>query len=121
MNPQNKPLTKRAIGNHFEDRAVEYLQSKHYEIVARNVIYRFGEIDIVAHQGETLVFVEVRKRSPKHGIAPQETVTYPKQLRLLNSIQAYVARYRGRAKSVRIDLIGFMDEDLVHFEDFMRM
>jgi putative endonuclease len=115
-----KPI-KREIGMHYEDQAVDYLSQKGYEIIARNVIYRFGEIDVVAKKGCSLVFVEVRKRDPKYGIAPEETITFPKQQRLLKSVQAYLARYRGRETQVRIDLIGFKGDSISHFEDFIRI
>ena len=116
-----KTPIKREVGMHYEDRAVDYLAQKGYEIIARNVIYRFGEIDIVAKKGYSLVFVEVRKRDPRFGITPLETVTFPKQQRLLLSIQAYLARYRGKETQVRVDLIGFQGDEVAHYEDFLRM
>lgn len=113
--------SKRSVGNHYEDQAVEYLLAQDYRIIARNVTYRFGEIDIVAEKESVLVFVEVRKRDPGYGIAPEETLTFPKQQRLLKAIQAYLARYRGQATQVRLDLIGFAGNQLMHFQDFMRV
>ena len=109
------------IGNEYEEKAVRHLIEKGYEIIARNVTYRFGEIDVVAQKENMLVFVEVRKRDPGYGIAPEETLTYPKQQRLLRAIQAYLARYRGSATQVRVDLIGFVSDHPMHFEDFIRI
>jgi putative endonuclease len=124
MKPQfQAPIsqTKRTVGAHYEDQATEFLLANGYEIIARNVIYRFGEIDIVAQKEKVLIFVEVRKRDPAYGIAPEETLTWSKQQRLLRSIGAYVARYRGSATQVRIDLIGFTGDEPRHFVDFMRL
>lgn len=47
-------------GKRYEDLACEYLKENGYRIIARNVAYRFGEIDIVALEGKILVFVEVK-------------------------------------------------------------
>ena len=113
--------SKRSVGNRYEEMASQYLLENGYEILARNVVYRCGEIDIVARQGDTLVFVEVRKRDPRSGIAPEETLTPTKQKRLLRAIRLYLARYSGTAARARIDLIGFTGEHLTHFEDFMRI
>jgi len=113
--------SKRAVGNRYEELASQYLVENGYEILARNVVYRCGEIDIVARKDDTLVFVEVRKRDPRFGIAPEETLTITKQKRLLRAIRLYLSRYRGTAERSRIDLIGFTGEHLAHFEDFMRI
>jgi Predicted endonuclease distantly related to archaeal Holliday junction resolvase len=52
---QNKPK-----GNYIETLAAEHLKREGYEILARNYAYRGGELDIVAREGETIVFVEVK-------------------------------------------------------------
>ena len=50
----------RAKGNAIETQAVAYLMREGYKVVARNYAYRGGELDIVARDGSTLVFVEVK-------------------------------------------------------------
>ena len=114
-------------GLEYENQACAYLIREGYQILAQNVRYAFGEIDIVAQKGKCLVFIEVRKRAAaqgsRHFIAPQETISPAKKRRLKNAIQAYLARYEGRADEVRIDLIGFIEREgrveLTHFRDFV--
>lgn len=70
---------------------------------------RFGEIDIVAHDGDTLVFVEVRlRRTPGFGSAA-ESITPTKRARLLAAAQSYLATL-GSEPACRIDAILFDGE-----------
>jgi len=66
-----------------EQYAAQYLQEQGYEIVEQNYRYgRVGEIDIVARDGDTWVFVEVKtRRSHRFGL-PEEAVTLAKQTQL---------------------------------------
>lgn len=69
------------LGKLAEDFAVSLLQGKGYKIIDRNFHSRFGEIDIIAEENETLIFVEVKARwSPKFGV-PEEAVTPQKLLK----------------------------------------
>jgi putative endonuclease len=114
---------KRAHGDEYEQRAVDYLQNLHYRILKRNFTIRSGEIDIIAEQtlGSKifLVIVEVRKKEAGGWITPEESVDWKKQKRIHTAIQFYLQRYRGRASELRIDLIGFTGDELRHFVDFM--
>lgn len=53
-------ITTRTKGNFIEDQACAFLTSQGYQVIARNYAYRGGELDIVAKEGETVVFVEVK-------------------------------------------------------------
>ena len=66
---------KRQTGSFYEDRAAEYLESIGYDILCRNFYGKGGEIDIVAKDNETLVFVEVKYRSSVRYGFPEEAVT----------------------------------------------
>lgn len=117
-------MNKLKHGHEFEVKARDYLKENGFLVIASNVRYAFGEIDIVAEKGSCLVFVEVRKRDANPWITPEESVTFPKARRLKLAVQAYLARYKGKAQSARIDLIGFsVDlngvEVLKHFENFI--
>jgi putative endonuclease len=118
------PLKRRAHGTEYELKAADYLEKQCYRILARNVNYRCGEIDLIAEEagarGTTLVFIEVRKRDPQAWITPEESITYPKQQRLRRAIERYLCKYTGRAQNVRIDLIAFAGEEMKHFRDFLR-
>lgn len=87
---------RRVLGKRGEDEAAAYLEQQGYVIVTRNWRTRSGELDIIAREGEWLVFVEVRTRrigrravTPVLG-APEESVTPRKQLQLIAMAEAYL-------------------------------
>jgi putative endonuclease len=88
--------TRRALGQRGEELAAAYLVKLGYDIVVRNWRTRSGELDIVARDGEWLVFVEVRARrigraasAPMLG-RPEDSVTPRKQLQLVAMADAYL-------------------------------
>ena len=84
-----------AAGRAAEDLAARFLDAWGLRVVARNFRTRRGEIDLVARDGATLVFVEVRfRRSASHGGAA-ESITPAKQARLIAAAQVYLLRQRG--------------------------
>ncbi len=116
---------KRKTGERYEDQARKWLEAKNYCILGQNVNFRGGELDLIAEERDgkrtTLVFIEVRKRDSRGYLRPEETITFEKKRRLLRAVQLYLLSYRGRATEVRIDLIGFYDEELVHRKDFISL
>jgi putative endonuclease len=81
------------------------LQGKGYSILATNYRCRWGEIDIVAREGDELVFLEVRTRSSSSYGGPEESVTRAKVRRLVATAQYYLQNQGGDWLSWRIDLI----------------
>jgi len=90
------PADARAVaGRAAEDLAARYLDGQGLCVVARNFRTKRGEIDLVAQDGATLVFVEVRfRRSASHGGAA-ESITAAKQARMVAAAQVYLLRQRG--------------------------
>lgn len=84
---------RRDLGAFGERVAAAHLEAKGYRIRARNFRCREGEIDIVAEDGETLVFVEVRTRRGNALGTPAESVTVAKQRRLLTVARAYLQEH----------------------------
>jgi putative endonuclease len=83
---------RRSVGRSAEALAARYLERRGYGIIARNWRCAQGEIDLIARDGETLVFVEVRaRRSSTRGLA-EESVTRAKQQRLAALAEAYLYR-----------------------------
>lgn len=89
--------------------ACDYLRDRGLSIVARNVRSRFGEIDIVARDGDTLVFVEVRLRRSRGFGGAAESITPAKRARLLAAAQSYLATL-GSEPACRIDAVLFDGE-----------
>ena len=96
------------VGREGEDLAANYLIQSGYEIVTRN--WRFGpkEIDIVARDGETMVFVEVKTRSTLAFELPQEAVTKKKMKNLVEAADAYLTQNNISLES-RFDIVGVLN------------
>jgi len=94
----------RGAGQAWEKLAARELAREGYEIVARNYRTKAGEIDLVARDGRTLCFVEVKgRRSVAYGTAA-EAVDREKQRRIWNAAQLYLQRERVRP-ACRFDVV----------------
>ena len=82
----------RPQGDAAEARAADYLIARGLQIVDRNWHCRFGEIDLIAQEGETLVFVEVRQRRNTRFGGAAFSITPAKQARLLATSTLYLAQ-----------------------------
>ncbi len=117
--------TKRALGTLFEEKAALFLEALQYQILEKNVNYRWGEIDLVAVDPEKqeLVFVEVRHRAENSMSTPAESISKGKQLRLRRAMDTYLVspqfnRRNLKLTGVRIDLIAFEGEKVSHWKNF---
>ena len=99
---------KRRLGRRGEDIAVGHLQRRGYVIVARNWRCSAGEIDIVAQEGETLAFVEVRTRRGERFGTPEESITPDKQARLVTLAETYLQEEDLPDVAWRIDVVGIV-------------
>ncbi len=96
---------RKQTGRRGEELAAAYLVDKGYKIVAQNWRCQTGELDIIAGQGDTLVFVEVRTRSgPRFG-TPEESVTPAKQARLIALAETYLYETGLVDSAWRIDVV----------------
>ncbi|RTK96865.1 MAG: YraN family protein [Neisseriaceae bacterium] len=91
------------IGNHAEDLALAYLSNIGLHCLQRNFYSRFGEIDLIMQDSDTLVFVEVRKRSSGKDYAC-ESITISKQRKLVKTAEYYLMKL-GREVNCRFDAI----------------
>jgi len=91
-------------GEAAETLACEYLRSQGLVVTARNYRCRFGEIDIVAREGRTLVFIEVRRRRTEAFGGAASSITRGKRLRLLTAARHYLARFNA-APPCRFDAL----------------
>lgn len=106
----------RRLGADAESRAASFLAGLGYEILERNFSCRMGELDIIARDGDTVVFVEVRSRSSlSYGLA-QETVVAAKRRKLVKTAQLY-AQARALDCPMRFDVVAFGPDGLEHFPD----
>ena len=97
---------KKELGAKGEEVAVSYLKSRGYRIVERNYRIRFGEIDIIAEQGDDLVFIEVKTRSGTLFGSPFESVTKQKQKQLSKVALEYISKEGFHDRPARFDVVG---------------
>ena len=83
------------LGREAESRAAEYLRAKGLKILERNWRCRFGEIDLVARDGPTLVFVEVRARASRTHGGAAGSISAAKRRRLTATANYYLSRCRS--------------------------
>jgi putative endonuclease len=118
VSPADPSRARRRLGDAGEEVAAQHLAAQGYRIVARNHRCRLGEVDLVAEQGELLVFVEVRTRTSARFGAPAETVGARKQARVVHAARDFLARWRGPERGARFDVISVVDAEggpqLVH-------
>ena len=103
MDKINKGQNK-AKGNKGEDIAVKLLQEKGYTILDRNWTYGRKELDIIALDGEVLVIVEVKSRTPDRYEDPADSITDGKIRNILEATEAYIFQ-NSIDRSVRFDYI----------------
>ena len=92
------------LGEKAEEAAAEFLRQQGLTVIERNFQCRFGEIDIIAMDGETIVFVEVRKRASNAFGGAAASITPSKQRKLVQSAQVYLQSRRSNV-SCRFDAL----------------
>ena len=92
-------------GQNAENLALTYLQQQNLRLVKRNFHSRFGEIDLIMEDSDSLVFVEVKHRQAglNHAI---ESINYSKQQKLIKTAQYYLLKYNLDA-ACRFDAVVF--------------
>lgn len=98
----------RRLGDAFEERARRQLESAGLRLLAHNFSTRFGELDLVMLDGNTLVFVEVRYRHSGRFGSALESVTARKRERLVRAANGFLAAHPRHAdRSCRFDVVSF--------------
>lgn len=100
-------MTHTELGIFGEDRAVDFLLQKGWQILRRNFRYNRGEIDIVAREGDTIVVVEVKTRETAAIGEPYKAVTRSKQRQIIRTADAYI-KQEGIRADTRFDIISIV-------------
>ncbi len=112
---------KLETGGCGEDRAARALRERGYRVVERNFRCRQGELDAVAYDGGTLVFVEVRtRRDARHGGA-RFACGATKQRQVARVAAAYVSIRRPRFDRCRFDVVAVTGDQLEIIQDAFRV
>ena len=95
---------KKLIGNKGENKIALQYKLKGYKIIARNFSCRYGELDIVAQKGDTVVFVEVKTRKNADFAQAKEFVDYRKQNRIKNTANIFLQKNNLTEYYIRFDV-----------------
>ena len=95
------------LGGRGENVAARFLRNKGYKIILRNFECPLGEIDIVARDGKTIVFVEVKTREVNEP-SPEQQVNATKQNQLTKAGRFYLSRYGTPQPPARFDVVAIV-------------
>lgn len=102
---------RKALGAAGERAAEQFLRRQRYTIVERNYRTRAGEIDLIALDGSTVVFVEVKTRTGTAHGSPFDAVNTRKQRQIVRVAQRFLAAKRLFERPARFDVVGVWWED----------
>lgn len=111
-------MNKRQLGSDFEEKACDYLTKQGYSIIERNFRTHKGEIDIIAKEGDCLVFVEVKYRSgDKYGYSAAAVNSHKQKIiyRVAEGYLSYHKEYQN--KPCRFDVIAFDCNNMTHIKN----
>lgn len=109
---------KRTTGSHYERKVAAFLQKRGFEILEMNFRCRSGEIDLIAQDGEYLVFVEVKYRSSGSAGSALEAIDARKtaQVRRVAEVYLYKKRYPENTRC-RFDAAGVDGEKITYIKN----
>jgi putative endonuclease len=116
-----------SLGRWGEDQAAKYLRKKRFKIVERNFTCRMGEIDIIARDKDSLVFVEVKTKSGPGHPPPRYSVNQRKQRQIIRVAKCYLKRLASPDVRCRFDVVeiiaggGKRPEKIVHLVGAFRI
>jgi putative endonuclease len=99
---------KKSLGQRGEDAAARYLRRKGYRLLARHVDSPLGELDIIAVDDRTIVFVEVKTRTTTDAGHPADAIDDRKERRMTQAAVAYLKANGLLRYSARFDVVAIM-------------
>ena len=109
-----------SVGHWGEETAADHLRQRGYEILARNIRTPYGEIDLIARQGDITIFVEVKTLTSSKNFFPEQNVTARKREHMLACAEHYAAE--NAIDHWQIDVIAVegkqgLEPKVTHFEN----
>jgi len=101
-------MQKKELGKQGEEIAIRFLKKKGYRILLRNYVCKMGEMDIIAREKDTLVFVEVKTRTSTEFGPPQLAVNSRKQRQLSKVALNYLNEKRLKDVKARFDVVAIL-------------
>ncbi len=109
-------MNNKIKGNLGEDLAKVYLEKKGYKVLESQYLTPMGEIDIIAMDKDTLVFIEVKYRKSTNKGNPLESITKAKQRKIIKTAYYYIVANKVKG-NMRFDAIGILNEEITHIEN----
>ncbi len=114
-------MNNKKSGIEGENVAVEYLKKQGYAILERNFNTKVGEIDIIAQDRDTIVFVEVKARENTKFGQPIESITNQKVRSIIRTAQWYLTAKRKYDSPCRFDVIEILRGEVTHTKNAFTM
>lgn len=112
-----KNFYKKFLGASGEKLAEKHLKKCGYKLLCRNFKTRFGEIDLIFSDGNTIVFVEVKTRSSSDFGEPSEAVNFKKREKYRIVAEEYLMREQKTDSLCRFDVIEVKNKQINHIKD----
>jgi putative endonuclease len=109
-----KNMHNKNLGKLGEEKAIEYLSKKGYEILETNFSFKTGEIDIITKQDNCIIFVEVKTRNNISRGFPQESVTNFKINQIIRTALIYIKKKSLYDLDFRFDVISVLPDNIEH-------
>ena len=103
--PKSSKTRQQRLGRESERLAARFLAAQGYAIEAANVRVPGGELDLVAREGSTLCFVEIRSTSSDRWGGPLATIDAGKRRRFIRAVRWHLARRREQPLEIRFDVV----------------
>ncbi|MDB5343844.1 MAG: hypothetical protein JWP89_2221 [Schlesneria sp.] len=103
-----RPQTTARLGDRGENVAANYLESQSFRILERQHRGHYGEVDLIAIDGDTIVFVEVKTRATSAAGDPTEAVDRTKQRKITRSALAYLKQKGWLERRARFDVVAIL-------------
>ena len=111
-------MNNREKGSRYEETAASFLIQNGYDILERNYRRKTGEIDLIARDGDVLVFFEVKCRKLKKKGFPEEAVNDRKQERIYRTAEWYLKEHHISFEArCRFDVISILDDHISHIKN----
>ncbi len=105
---------RQRLGKSGEKTVARYLETKGYKILAKNYRCKLGEVDIIARDGQVLVFIEVKTRSGLGYGSPAAAVDRRKQQQISRTAQYYLAEQKLFDSPARFDVVSVLCDHAKH-------
>lgn len=112
-------MGRHQLGRCGEERALRWLREQGYRIVARNYRWHGGEIDLIARDGNSLAFIEVKTRTDERFGRPEEALTPEKRRRIIRAAQHYIAEHHPEL-DLRFDVVTIVGDEIRLYKDAFR-